>query len=190
MEVGVGIELVPIADLTDLSPAAYANNPALKLPILVRGESQLFGTLHICRALAEMADPPRRVIWPEELSDDRARNAQELVWHAMSAQVQLVLGTAIAELPADNIYFQKARAGLEGALRWLDANLAATLEALPWPRDTSVLEITAYCLIEHLRFRETVSLEPHGALLAFARSYGARTSAQRTPYRFDVPPAT
>jgi len=187
LEVGVEVELVPIADLTDLDPAAYAGNPALKLPILVRDGSQLFGTLHICRALAEMADRPRRVLWPEMLVDDRARNAHEMMWHAMAAQVQLVVGNAVGKLPADNVYFAKGRAGFEGALRWLDAHLPATLESLP-PRDVSILEIGAFCLLEHLRFRETVPLDPYPALRDFARGFATRPSAQATPYRFDVPP--
>jgi hypothetical protein len=187
-EVGVAVELVPIADMTEVDPAVYAGNPALKLPTLRRGGSLVFGAQNICRALAEMADPARRVVWPEEMRDDVSRNAQELVWHAMAAQVQLVFGTAIGKLPADNVYFAKARNGMEGALRWLNENLPAAAEALPWPRDVSMLELTSYCLLDHLRFRSTVPIEPYPALLGFVRSYAVRPSAQRTPYRFDVLP--
>jgi glutathione S-transferase len=189
-EVGVSFELVPIANLTDVDPAVYAGNPALKLPTLRRGGSLVFGAQNICRALAELADPPRRVVWPEALHDDVSRNAQELVWHAMAAQVQLILGIAVGKLPADHVYFAKARTGFEGALRWLEEHLPTALAALPSPRDVSILELTAFCLMDHLHFRSTVPVEPYPILLDFARAYAARPSAQRTPYRFDAPPTS
>lgn len=46
-------------------------------------------------------------------------------------QVQIVFGTVVAKLPSDNLYFEKARDGFEGALAWLDANVGKVLSALP-----------------------------------------------------------
>ena len=185
-ELGVPVTLVPIRDLTDLDDATYGGNPALKLPTLRRGGALLFGTENICRALAEAAPAGRRVVWPEALRDDVARNAQELVWHAMAAQVQLVVGTMIGKLPADNVYFAKARAGFAGALRWLDAHVDAALAALPDGRAVSLLEVTMFCLLDHLTFRATLPVEPYPALRRFAATFAARPSARRTPYRFDA----
>lgn len=185
---GVPFELAPVLDMTHVDAAAYAGNPALKLPTLQRGGSSVFGAENICRALAELGDPKVRVVWPEELREDVARNAQELVWHGMAAQVQLVFGTIVAKLPADNLYFAKCREGFAGALRWLDDNLAAALQALPSPRDVSLFEVTLFCLVDHLAFRETMALEAYPSLVRFAADFGARPSAQRTAYRFDAPP--
>src|SRR5262245_57971254 len=96
-ELGVVVELVPVFDITAQDPAVFAGNPALKLPTLRRPDGGLvFGAENICRVLAEMApDPSRRVVWPEELRLEVSRNAQELVWHAMAAQVQFVIGTVV-----------------------------------------------------------------------------------------------
>ncbi|CAN5903295.1 hypothetical protein BH11MYX3_BH11MYX3_10040 [soil metagenome] len=185
-ELGVSVELVPIADLKQLDPAVYGDNPALKLPTLRRDGSLVFGAENICRALADHAGSSDRIVWPEQLREDVSRNAQEMVWHAMAAQVQLVLGTIIGKLPPDNIYFAKSRRGFEGALRWLDTQLADALRALP-ARDTSLFEVTLFCLVEHLVFRPTVPLEPYPALIAFAREFAERPSAQSTTYRFDTP---
>ena len=80
-ELGVPFDFVPIYDMTELGPDVYAGNPALKLPILRANGSVLFGAQNICRALAERASKPARIVWPEALSDDLSRNAQELVWH-------------------------------------------------------------------------------------------------------------
>jgi glutathione S-transferase len=187
-ELAVPFELVPIYDMTALGPEVYAGNPALKLPILRADGSVLFGALNICRALAERASRPVRIVWPEDLRDDLSRNAQELVWHGMAAQVQLTMGTLIGKLPAENVFFVKTRAGLEGALQWLDTNLAHALSALPAPRDLSVLEVSLFCLVEHLAFRGTLPIEPYAALVDFTREFAKRPSARRTAYRFDSPP--
>jgi glutathione S-transferase len=187
-ELGIRYQLDPIQDMTATDPRVYGGSPALKLPSLRRGESLLFGAQNICRALAEMSTTPLRVVWPEELRDDLSRNAHELIWHAMGAQVQLVFGTLIGQLPADNVYFAKGRAGFEGSLLWLERHAAEILGTLP-PRDLSLFEVSLFCLIAHLSFRATVPIEPYPALVNFSEHFAARPSAQRTVYRFDAPAA-
>jgi glutathione S-transferase len=184
-ELAVSFELVPIHDMTATGPDVYAGNPALKLPILrVDGGTVVFGALNICRVLTERSATTKRIVWPETRSDEVSRNAQELVWHCMAAQVQLVMGTVVNQLPADNPFFSKARAGFEGSMRWLDTNLGAALRVLP-PRDLSVLEVSLHCLIEHLVFRATLPIDPYPALLAFREEFSQRPSALATVYRFD-----
>jgi hypothetical protein len=185
---GVGYELQPLYDMTALDAESYASNPALKLPILRRGEGALFGALNICRAIAETAGASAAVVWPEELTDDLSRNAQELVWHGMAAQVQLIVGTLLGKLPADNIFFTKTRSGFEGALAWLDANHVEALQKLRTDRALSVLEVSLFCLIEHIQWRRTLPFGAYPALAEFARSFASRPAAMRTAYAFDVPP--
>ncbi len=185
-ELGVPLEFVPVHDITSVDSAIFAGNPALKIPSLRRESGALlFGTENICRALAQLGDQSKKIVWPEELREDVSRNAQELVWHSMAAQVQLVFGTIVGKLPAENVYFTKGRAGFEGALQWLDAHVEEALEALPSPRALSVFEVTLFCLMEHLTFRGTLSAEPYPALLRFTREFAARPSARETAYRFD-----
>lgn len=185
---GVGYELQPVYDMTAIDTENYASNPALKLPILRRGESALFGALNICRAIAETAGTSADVVWPEELTDDISRNAQELVWHGMAAQVQLIMGTLIAKLPADNVFFAKTRAGFEGALGWLDVNHGEALRKLRPERTLSVFEVSLFCLIEHIQWRKTLPFDRYRALGEFAQAYAAKPAAMRTAYAFDVPP--
>lgn len=188
-ELGIDVELSIIHDMRQLDAALYAGNPARKLPTLRRNGSLLFGAENICRALAELAGESLRIVWPEALRSDVSRNAQELVWHAMAAQVQLVFGTVVNQLPADNLYFAKGRTGFEGALQWLEANLPSALAALPSERDLSLFEVTLFCLVEHLAFRQSLPTAPYPALVAFASAFAARPSAQATAYRFDPPAA-
>jgi len=184
-ELGVPCAFAPLYDLTSRDPADYGGNPALKLPVLQLPQGSVFGAENICRALAGLAAQPRRIVWTEQLPDLRARNAQELIWHGMGAQVQWVFGMQVAQLPADNIYFAKAADGLRNALAWLDANLEAVLHSLP-PRDLSLLEASLFCLVEHLDFRQTLPRTPYRHLLAFADAFRTRPSAQRTLYAYDV----
>jgi hypothetical protein len=107
----------------------------------------------------------------------------------MAAQVQLVFGTQAAKLPADNLYFAKAADGMNNVLAWLDARIEAVLATLSPARHLSLLELTLFCLVEHLRFRPTVPLDAYPMLARFTDSFGRRASAQQTAYRFDTPPA-
>lgn len=187
-ELGLSSEVAPIYDMTAREPEIYANNPALKLPVLRDGEEVVFGTENICRTMADRAQKSVAIVWPEQLRGNLSRNAQEMVWHCMNTQVQIVVGTAVAKLPADNLYFEKARLGYAGALAWLDAHVGDALKALPASRQLSLFEVSLFCMIEHLHFRQTLPVEQYSNLEAFRKSFATRPSAQRTPYQFDVPP--
>lgn len=187
-ELGVSYDLVPIYDMTAQAPSIYADNPALKLPILrIEGET-VFGTENICRVLADRAHEFTAIVWPEQLRSNVSRNAQELVWHCMSAQVQIVFGTLVAKLPGDNLYFDKARTGFAGALTWLDTHLPEALNALPASRRWSLFEVSLFCMIEHLHFRQTVPVGHYSKLEAFRKTFSIRPAAQTTSYQFDVAP--
>jgi glutathione S-transferase len=184
-ELEVPYEFEQIFDITSTDPAVFGENPALKLPTLRTDDGLVFGTENICRTLAEHSS--RAVIWPEHLRGRVSRNAQELVWHGMSAQVQLVFGTTVGKLSADDVYFVKARAGLEGSLRWLEANVDEALAALPPERTLSLFEVALFCFVTHLDFRTTVSTEPYARLRKFCATFDTRASAKATPYEFPKP---
>jgi len=186
-ELKLPLELHVIVDLMSLDVKDYGGHPAFKIPTLHIGDSALYGTDNICNRLVELAgraDDPR-IVRSGWLTSDLLRSAQELVWHAMSVQVQLIIGVRIAKLPAENAFFVKARLGLHGALRWLEERLDLVLAALPSPRDLSVFEVSLFCLVEHVEFRPMVPLDDFPKLRAFARQFGERESAQLTPYRAD-----
>ena len=190
LELGIDCGFQPVYDLGSRRTTDYGGNPAMKLPVLRLSDGQVaFGAENVARTLAELAPGRIDVVWTEQLPGLEARNAQELVWHAMAAQVQLVFGTQAAKLPADNLYFAKAADGLANVLAWLEARIEAVLATLPPSRHVSLLELTLFCLIEHLRFRPTVALHAYRTLARFTDTFGQRPSAQQTAYRFDTPPA-
>ncbi len=108
----------------------------------------------------------------------------------MTTQVQIVFGTAMAKLPADNLFFEKARLSFAGALAWLDAHLSDALNALPASRQLSLFEVSLFCMIEHLHFRQTLPVAQYSNIEALRKSFATRPSAQGTTYQFDVPPGS
>lgn len=190
-ELHLDYQLEVVHDLKSRDVAVFGGHPALKIPTLHVGESHLFGTENICRKLLELAgrrgDP--RIVLCEHVTDELVCCAQELVWNAMATQVNLRMGIWIARLPADNVYFEKARTSLNGALSWLEANFERARARLPTPRDLSMFEITLFCLVDHLLFLPSVPMEPYPALRGFVAEFGQRPAAQQTGFHFDPAPA-
>lgn len=181
-ECGVAYEFRPVFDLMSQSPATWGDNPALKLPVLETSEGKWFGALNISRELARQAAKPVRVLWPEDLRDRTAANAQELVITAMSTVVSLVMRGLPA--PGANPVDDKARVSLTQTLDWLEAQLPAAVRGLP-ERNFSFLEASSIAFIRHLEFRKVLDTQPYSALRAFADSYSARPSVRDTEYKFD-----
>src|SRR5690606_19813093 len=128
-------------------------------PVLRDGDEVVFGAQNICRhiaAHAAAAGHAARIVWPGEVPGVLLRNAEELLAHGMSAQVQQVMGRHVAHLPPENPFFTKAQAGLRGSLRWLDEHLDSIRRRLPETRTLSYFEVALFCLLEHLEFRCTL----------------------------------
>ena len=190
-ELGVVLPLVPVPDLAAIDPAAYGDNPALKGPTLQTPQGPVFGSEPASRTIAAWADaPPGRLVWPEAVTDRVARNAGELTAYGMQTQVQLVFATRVAGLDPAHPLLAKARVGLAGALEWLDAHLESVLAAIPRRSDgtsVSLLEITLFCLLEHLAFRPMLPWLPRPRLQRFVDAFALRPSAAAPPYRIEPP---
>ena len=181
-EAGVeyGFRIVP--DLLSLDASLYGGNPALKLPSLEAPEGVWFGSLNICRRFAR--GQARRIVWPEDLNEPLSANAQELTLQTMSNAVALIL-TTLAGNPG-TIQAEKLRQSLTGSLAWLETHAPAAVATLSATRDVSFLEVTLFCLIAHLEFREVVPLSPYAELGRFRARFAERSSARATEYRFDA----
>ena len=188
LEAEVAFEFVLIRDLMSENPDDYGGHPAMKMPTLQTEEGIWFGSLPICRELIACSELNLEVIWPENLDRPVAANAQELVTTAMSSEVGLIMGKATGIAP-DNAHQVKTRAGLLGAMEWLELNADRAIATLHPERDLSFLEVSLFCLLEHLEFREVLPLDPYPQLSAFAERFAQRSSAKATAYKFDFPPA-
>jgi glutathione S-transferase len=186
-ELGVEYVLLPIHDLMSEDPAVFAGNPALKLPALRQGDTVVWGSLNACRWLAGQTDGgPARVFWPEQAGSALLMNAHEVQAHAMAAQVEVVFHEIVSKRPPDAAS-RKRRASLLQCLAWLDHHLPEIHAELPASR-IAIFELGLFCLLEHLPFRNPIDLSAMPHLTTFASAFGARPSAQATPYRFDSSP--
>ena len=181
-ECGAPYELRVVPSLLADDAAAYGGNPGLRLPNLITPQGTVFGSLGSCRALAQHATRPLRMIWPEATPAPLAANALEIAVQAMSSEVSWIMLTGTGGEGSG--YAGKLSRALAGMLAWLEANVDEALAALP-ERDLSYLELSLFCLLEHLEFRKVLPLAPYARLLAFRQGFAQRPSAQATPFRFD-----
>jgi glutathione S-transferase len=185
-ELGVPYELSPVYDIVSVGAGAFADNPTLRVPSLRTETGVWFGTLNVCRELARCATQPRSIVWPEDLTDVTAANAQEIVLETMAAEVTVVMAR-VAKVTPDHPFLAKPVARIDASVAWLDRELPGVLTRLP-EGSLSFLEVTAFCLCTHLGFREVRSIDDCPNLVEFSRAFGARESARCTEYAFDRPP--
>lgn len=186
VELELDLEFQIIRDLMSTNPDDYGGHPAMKMPTLVTDAGTWFGSLPICRELAQCSELGLDITWPEDLHRPVAANAQELVLTAMSTEVGLIMGKATG-VAADNAHQLKLRASLLGAMEWLEINAGRAIDTLAPERDLSFLEVTLFCLVEHLEFRAVLSLDAYPALSAFGQRFGERRAARETCFKFDFP---
>lgn len=183
LELGVPHAFQPVLDLTTLDAAAYANNPALKIPILVDDRGALFGTENICREIVRRSARGAEVVLRGDVADRVVANAEELTLHVMTAEVGLIM----AKMAGDpSLAPPKVSRSIESCLRHLDGTLDAVLAAMPPARALSFVEVALFCVVTHLPFREVMDVTPWSRLADFCRRFGERDSARATTYRFDA----
>ncbi|MCC5857818.1 MAG: glutathione S-transferase N-terminal domain-containing protein [Ectothiorhodospiraceae bacterium] len=185
-ELELSYQFTPIFDMLSMDRSTYAGNPALKLPILNSEAGRIYGSQNICRALSQISGNSQLIIWPEDSVDPLLMNSHEILAHAMSAQVEVVIHEIVENRTPDNTS-RKRRQSLVNCLAWLNDNFDLIIDAFP-ARDISIFEISLYCLVSHLHFRNTLDLSAMPNLRAFEQDFGNRRSVQATPYRFDKPP--
>ena len=184
-EMHVDYSFQVVGDLMSYDPGDYGGNPALRLPTLQTPRGTWFGALNICREFSRQSSYGARTVWPEDLDEPLVANAQELVVQAMTTEVALIM----AELSGSdngNAHHIKMRKSLVNMMRWLENNVREALDALPSERDLSYLEVTLFCLVSHLEFREVLPLSPYPDLNKFCKHFAERASAYETTYRFDA----
>jgi glutathione S-transferase len=178
-ELGVAYTFRPVLDMTVTETANYADNPALKVPVLLDEQGPLFGTENICRELARRSGQRERVTLRGDVGDRRVANAEEMILHAMSTGVIVIMSGAAAPPP-------KVRRSLENALAFLDQNVEQVRSALPPDRRLSFCEASLFCLVTHLPFRKVMEVSGYPRLQAFCQEFEQRPGARITPYRFDA----
>ncbi|MFY0524171.1 glutathione S-transferase domain-containing protein [Archangium gephyra] len=173
-----------VRDLMSSNPEDYGGNPALKIPSLQTPRGVWFGSLNVCRELWRRSSPRPHVVWPEDHDEPLLANAQELVLQAMSTEVALIMGKLGGT--GDSAHHTKMRQSLVNMMSWLEENARSVLAALPQHRDLSYLEVSLFCLVAHLEFRDVLPTASYSELNKFCQQFATRASIGETTYRFDA----
>lgn len=181
MEIDYSFDIV--RNLMSLELNDYGGNPALKLPTLRTSRGAWFGALNICRELARQSQLQRHIVWPEDLEEPLPANAQELMLHAMATEVSLIMSKVSGS--EGGVHQVKMMRSLTNAMSWLERNAAAALTRFLQDRYLSYLEVTLFCLVTHLEFREVLPPAHRPELEAFCAHFSNRPSARETAYHFD-----
>ncbi len=184
-ELRVDYSFQVVRDLMSTDPGDYGGNPALRIPSLKTPRGVWFGALNVCRELWRRSSPRPHVVWPEDLDEPVLANAQELVLQAMATEVTLIM-SKVGGASDSSAHHAKMRTALLNMMSWLEENVSAALAALPPQRDLSYLEVTLFCLVSHLEFRDVLPTASYSELNRFCQRFAARASIQETPYRFDT----
>jgi hypothetical protein len=128
------------------------------------------------------------IVWPEDLHRPLAANAQELVLQGMSSEVTLIMAEVSnpeRRVPYQDPYKDKTRSGLVNTLDWLEQHVTEALTQLGSERAVSFLEVTLFCFVTHLDFRQVVNTDRYAQLRTFCKRFDERESARSTAYQFD-----
>jgi hypothetical protein len=174
-----------VRDLMSSDSGDYGGNPALKIPSLQTPQGVWFGSLNVCRELWRRSNPRPRVVWPEDLDGPLLANAQELVLQAMATEVTMIMGR-MANAGDSNAHHTKMRTGLGNTMSWLEEHASSLLASLPPQRDLSYLEVTLFCLVTHLEFRDVLPTAAYSELGRFCQQFATRASISETAFRFDT----
>ncbi|AGC45830.1 hypothetical protein MYSTI_04538 [Myxococcus stipitatus DSM 14675] len=174
-----------LRDMMSPKPEDYGGNPALKIPVLKTPSGSWFGALNVSRELWRQSSHKPDVSWPEDLTEPVSANAQELVLQSMATEVTLIM-SRVSGGTENGAHQDKMRLSLGNMLGWLDENAASALNVLPAGREVSFLEVSLYCLVKHLEFREVLPTAPYTALTEFCQRFGTRASCAATVFRFDT----
>jgi glutathione S-transferase len=185
-ELGIRYDFRIVHEIGSTRVADFGDNPALRVPSLHSGANTWFGSLNICRELVRRASVPHTVLWPEDVREPHAANAQEIVLEAMASEVTIVMARA-SGIAEDHPFMAKPFARIRASVDWLENELSGALSRLP-PHSLSFLEVSAFCLCRHLGFREILSIDERPNLSGFCREFGRRPSAAHTEYHFDPDP--
>jgi len=182
-ELGIRYDFRVVHEIGSTRTTDFADNPALRVPSLRSGTNTWFGSLNICRELARRATVPHTLLWPEDVREPIAANAQELVLETMAAEVTIVMAR-LSGLTREHPFMAKPFARIGASVAWLENELPGVLSRLP-PHSLGFLEVSAFCLFKHLGFREILSIDDRPNLTAFCREFGRRPSAEHTEYHVD-----
>src|SRR3954470_4779566 len=151
-ELAIPLEWVPTPGVMATTPEAYGDNPLMRIPTLVDGETTVIDSDHIARYLVGRFDPDDRLgVRSEEVAD---MNRLAVTSGVMANEVVLILAKrgGLADIEGV-VYFQKLTAAIDRGLAWLDQCVEPDAAGFDY-RDIALV-----CMWQHLAHYKLRPLE-------------------------------
>lgn len=185
-ELDVAFDFVRESTVLATTPAAYGNNPLLRVPTLVHGDVTLVDSDHIARYLVATFDPHDRLGVTTTRPDDLNRLA--VVNGIMANEVVLILAKRGGFADVEQVaYFRKLAGAIDAGLAWLEAHAARDHDAFDYA------DIATVCMWQHLdhyRLSMVSSLDAYPRLASRVAQLAARDSVARTAPQASLAEAT
>jgi glutathione S-transferase len=173
-ELGIDVAFVAVeGGVLAADPARFGDNPLMRVPTLVDGDTMLVESDHIARYLVARHDDARdRLGVRSERADDLNRLA---VANGVMANEVVIILAERGGLPDGVdarrvVYFQKLIRAIEGGLAWLDARVP------PADAPFDYRDIATICMWQHLAHYRLVELAPYTRLAAHVARHAGRAS--------------
>ena len=175
-ELAIPVELVPTPGVMATTPGAYGDNPLMRIPTLVDGDTTVIDSDHIARYLVGKHDPADRLCVRSERVGDLNRLA--VTSGVMANEVVLILAKRGGLEDIDRVvYFQKLMAAIDGGLAWLDQHVELDAPGFDY-RDIALV-----CMWQHLAHYRLRALTPYARIAARVERFAERPSvAPSTPH--------
>lgn len=145
-----------------------AHNPARKIPVLIDHDFTLCDSNSIIRYLLEKADQPL-LSWQQE-------NYLTIINACNDSLVEILLCQRSGfDTNSDKLFFNLQNERIVETLAYLNSHLSE-----PVFKSCEYLNISLYCLLNWICFRELTDISQHSALVAFYEQYGQRQAAINT----------
>ncbi|HEY8087144.1 MAG TPA: glutathione S-transferase family protein [Polyangiaceae bacterium] len=173
-ELGVGFDFVRAPGILGTDGGVYADNPLLRIPVLVDGGVTVIESDHIARYLVGKHDPADRFGVRSERVEDLNRLA--VVNGIMDNEVVLILAKRGGLVDLESVaYFRKLATAIDGALAWLDGHVERDGEAFDYG------DIATVCMWQHVRHYGMVrGLDGYGRIAARVARFAGRPSVAGT----------
>jgi glutathione S-transferase len=171
-ELDVPFDFERVSGVLETTPAAYANNPLMRVPTLVHGDHTLIESDHIARYLVGQYDPGDRFgVRSEQVRD---LNRLAVANGIMDNEVVLILAKRGGLEDIDGVtYFRKLTTGIHTGLAWLDADVDDDPHL-------DYADIAAICMFQHAAHYKLVPLDAYPRLAARVDRFAARPSIAST----------
>ena len=166
-------EVIDVGNVAEGAKAKFADNPLMRVPVLVDQGEWLIESDHIAAYLARKLDP--RDAFEVHTTDPASLNIRAVLNGIMLEEVKVILAKR-TQVPVEQYaFFDKALEAMREGLAWLETKAAAFTPDAPKYREFHLV-----CLWDHLEYYGLLPLEPYGRLREVAAQVSSREKVKRS----------